>query len=64
MIDLVKDTYIRVISVRHRKDFFQTIKYFGHFERQDDKYLYLKMIDRTAKIPLKSIKEIQNAKKR
>lgn len=56
--------YIRVISVYQKVDMFETRKYFGHFVKRDELYLYLKMTDKVRKIPLKSIKEITLATKR
>jgi len=56
--------YIRVISVYHKVDMFETKKYFGHFVKRDELYLYLQMTDKIRKIPLKSIKEIKQATKR
>lgn len=56
--------YIRVISVYHKVDMFETKKYFGHFVKRDEFYLYLQMTDKIRKIPLKSIKEIKQATKR
>lgn len=56
--------YIRVISVYQKVDMFETRKYFGHFVKRDELYLYLQMTDKVRKIPLKSIKEITYATKR